>query len=319
MVCNLVLWAAALLMLATVLEASSMFEKTPFGLVATLGWSPRPTTPPEVVGGLSQRQELFDQGRNILPGSVCGMVENDPQDQLTCVADIANCVYYGSHAGCCRSSHFSQCTDIDTACVDHGKPCDSACQSDLRTMKCSSKSPYCATYHYPPFEGATTTVTLYGCRNKPGTTKSIYPMVNYYSSLLVPNYIPLDHAAIAKHMKPTTTKQAMGSTTSAVGALESTFDKLDPTKNTGLSGQHIAAIIVGVLVVVLVISALALWLISKKRKKTDLRRGVYGAPSTVSPRPSTIMVPMLGLSRQSSQDSVERRTTRSSANPESVR
>ncbi|KAK2800689.1 hypothetical protein FQN50_007999 [Emmonsiellopsis sp. PD_5] len=291
--------------------------------MATLGASPRTTTPPNIPGGLHNRQHLFDQGRNIVPGSVCGLVDDDPQNQLTCVAESANCVYSGSFAGCCVNEDINGCSNaIVTACRPSSAGCDEDCINDEQVMYCTDSEPYCATYLFPQMatnqdeSKKSGGIKLYGCRSKE-QTRTVLPMAHYYSSFLETRYIPLDTKRLSGQMvsdPKTRTKPAVVTGThtgsGVIGEITGILNPDDdPSKKSGLSGQIIAAIIIGVLVFVLAISALALWLISKKRKKTDLRRGPYnGPPSAQSSRPSTIMIPMLELNRMEGEGGGEVRS-----------
>ncbi|KAK2805410.1 hypothetical protein FQN51_000236 [Onygenales sp. PD_10] len=311
----------AVLVYMNICNGVSTPSKTTIGLVATLGVSPRTTTPPNIPGGLHNRQHLFDKGRDIVPGSICGLVDDDPQNQLSCVFESANCVYSGTVAGCCVSEDINECsTTINTSCRPSSAGCDEDCENDKQIMYCSGSEEYCATYFFPQMttnqgeDKERRQITMYGCRSYE-ETRTVLPMAHYYSSFLERRYIPLDTKRLSGQMvsdPKTRTKPAPVTGThagsSGMGEATGALDPDDPNKKSSLSGQHIAAIIIGVLVFVLAISALALWLISKKRKKTDLRRGSYMPPSAQSSRPSTIMIPMLELNRMESEWSGEVRS-----------
>ncbi|KAK2756765.1 hypothetical protein FQN54_005211 [Arachnomyces sp. PD_36] len=255
--------AASMLAFGNVVEGvTAVFPEQTRGIVEDIfGRSPIPTHPPRVPRGIPK--ELV-QREDILPYPpqpyICGLVNNNIYDPLTCNNHLATCAQFGNDIGCCMTN-LEDCTAIPTTCVQYTETCGPDCYNDPETLFCyDSYMPYCATYFFE------STAEFYGCYTTSGHTLQVTYLSDYYSSALGPDYTTYGDIGITN--KPSSTSVASSGTSAAAGQTSEPIDE-SGGGGGGLSGGAIAGIVVGVLAIVAFFVAFMVWVFVIKRKNNQ--------------------------------------------------
>jgi len=202
-------------------------------------YTSKPTSLPYDMQNVLQARQAGSQN------TICGWVGGNAYFPVTCHPGNY-CATASTYVGCCE---LVSCIGIFTTCYDIlGPICDASCQVNVDNLICQTNS-YCAEFLYPGGSVG------YGCLTISGYTTSVL-----FSTV---NVGPLT--------SPEMTSQ--GSTVSTVSSSGSTSTSPTPTSasvptsggNT-LNGGSIAAITIGTIVALAIISAL-LWLLVRRHTR----------------------------------------------------
>lgn len=197
------------------------------------------------------------------------------ENLLTCVNARANCVHQGTAIGCCISSQISDCTNIPSSCVNYDDPCDAACKSNTRILKCDTTTePYCGTYF---FGGGS---RLFGCRSYASVTSQVQQLTDYYASVYGSEWrtrLTADSTTTSFELpsptddpEPTDDISVPGpSPTDSPSPSPTPTDPVDDDKDSSLGTGAIAGIVVGACAGVGAIAAFLVWFFCVKKKRDN--------------------------------------------------